>query len=119
MITLKKLAAGIEKRMGRSPEAALEDARTVMNYFGFRDTIIDNAVEPVDRKLFYALQEAGLLHSFWESVPLLDGRHWRIFYWQLDEKVLDRLAEDEPAPDEEHLYEGLPSEAWSHPPASS
>ena len=117
MITLKKLAAGIEKRLGRSPEDALEQARAVMNYFGFRDTIIDNAVEPEDRKLFYALQEAGILHSYWETVPLLDGRHWRIFYWQLDEKVLDRLDEDREEPTEEHVYRTLPDEAWTHLPA--
>ena len=118
MITPKKLATGIEKRLGRSPEEALEVARTVMNYFGFRDTIIDNAVEPEDRKLFYALQEVGILHSYWETVPLLDGRHWRIFYWQLDEKVLDRLAQDDASAPEEHVYGTLPDEAWTHPPAA-
>ncbi len=117
MITLKKLAAGIEKRLGRSPEDALEQARAVMNYFGFRDTIIDNAVEPEDRKLFYALQEAGLLHSSWETVPLVDGRHWRIFYWKLDEKVLDRLSQDPEAQPEDQVYDRLPDEAWTHLPA--
>ena len=119
MITVKKLAIAMEKRTDRTHEEALEDARIVMNYFGFRDTIIDNAIEPEDRKLLYALQEVGLLHSYWESVPLLDGRHWRIFYWQLDETVLDRLAKDEESPVEEHLYQDLPAEAWGHPPASS
>ncbi len=117
MITLKKLATGIEKRLGRSPEDALEAARTVMNYFGFRDTIIDNAVDPEDRKLFYALQEVGLLHSYWETVPLLDGRHWRIFYWQLDEKALEQLSRDEESTTED-VYHTLPDEAWTHPPAA-
>ncbi len=119
MITVKKLAAAMEKRMGRTHDEALEEARVVMNYFGFRDTIIDNAIEPEDRKLLYALQEAGLLHSYWESAPLLDGRHWRIFYWQLDEAALDRLAKDEEGPSADHVYQTLPDEAWSHPPASS
>ncbi len=119
MITVKKLATALEKRLGRTPAEALEEARLVMNSFGFRDTIIDNTVEPEDRKLLYTLQEAGLLHSYWESVPLLDGRHWRIFYWQLDESALDRLAKDEEAPAEEHLYQSLPDDAWTHPPASS
>lgn len=118
MITVRKLAPALEKRLGRTPAEALEEARIVMNYFGFRDTIIDNAIEPEDRKLFYALQEAGLLHSYWESVPLLDGRHWRIFYWQLDESVLDRLAKEVDAPPED-LYQTLPDDAWTHPPASS
>ncbi len=119
MITVTKLAAALQKRLGHAPEDSLEEARVVMNYFGFHDTIIDNAVEPEDRKLFYLLQEAGLLQSYWETVPLLDGRHWRIFYWQLDEKTLDRLSEDEDAPTEEHVYQTLPDEAWTHPPAAS
>ncbi len=119
MITVKKLAAAMERRMGRTHEEALEEARIVMNYFGFRDTIIDNAIEPEDRKLLYALQEAGFLHSYWESVPLLDGRHWRIFYWELDEAVLDRAGREEDGPSEEHVYQTLPDEAWSHPPAPS
>jgi hypothetical protein len=119
MITVKKLAAALQKRLGRASEEALEEARVVMNYFGFHDTIIDNAVEPEDRKLFYTLQEAGLLRSYWETVPLLDGRHWRIFYWQLDEKTLERLAADEGAPPDEHIYKTLPDEAWTHPPAAS
>lgn len=119
MITVKKLAIALEKRLGLAPADALEEARVVMNYFGFRDTIIDNAIEPEDRKLLYALQEAGLLHSYWESVPLLDGRHWRIFYWQLDETVLDRLANEEESPSEDRVYSNLPEEAWSHPSAPS
>lgn len=119
MITVKKLALAIEKRLGHPPEEALEEARIIMNYFGFRDTIIDNAIEPEDRKLFYALNDAGLLQSYWETVPLVDGRHWRIFYWQLDEKTLDRLARGEEAPPEEHLYQALPDEAWSHSPTMS
>ena len=119
MITVKKLAIALQQRLGRPPAEALEESRIVMNYFGFRDTIIDNAVEPEDRKLFYTLQEAGLLRSYWETVPLLDGRHWRIFYWQLDEGVLDRLSKEEEGPAEEHIYQTLPDEAWTHPPASS
>ncbi len=119
MITVKKLAAAIERRLGLPPADAREEARTVMNYFGFNDTIIDNAIDPEDRRLLYSLQEAGLLHSYWESVPLLDGRHWRIFYWQLDEAALDRLTKEEEGPAEDHVYRSLPDEAWTHPPASS
>ena len=119
MITVKKLANALEKRLGLSPAEAAEESRAVMNYFGFRDTIIDNAIEQEDRKLFYALQEAGLMRSYWESVPLLDGRHWRIFYWQLDEATLDRLLQADEGPSEDHVYQALPDEAWSHPPAMS
>lgn len=117
MITLKKLAQAIERRTGHVPEAAREEARTILGYFGFRDTIIDNAIDPEDRKLFYALSDAGLLQSYWETVPLLDGRNWRIFYWRLDVGAIEELQKEANKPPEEHVYQGLPDEAWSHPPA--
>src|SRR3989449_7998104 len=81
VITVKTLARAIEKRLGGTSSEALAEARTVMSYFGFRTEIIDNAIQPEDRKLFYSLHDAGLLQTFWETVPLLDGRNWRIFYW--------------------------------------
>ncbi|TLZ84892.1 MAG: hypothetical protein E6K02_09740, partial [Methanobacteriota archaeon] len=90
MITVQKLALAIQKRFGGTEAEALAESRTVMSYFGFRSVIIDNAIHPDDRKVFYALHDAGLLQSFWETVPLLDGRNWRIFYWSLNEADLDR-----------------------------
>lgn len=115
MITVQKLARAIEKRFGGTATEALAEARTVMSYFGFRSVIIDNAILPDDRKVFYTLHDAGLLQSFWETVPLLDGRNWRIFYWSLNEADLDRILADEGAPLEEPLYKTLPDEAWGHP----
>src|SRR2546426_874673 len=85
MITVQKLAQAIERRLHGTEAEALAEARTILSYFGFRSVIIDNAIEPSDRKVFYALHDAGLLQSFWETVPLLDGRNWRIFYWSLNE----------------------------------
>jgi len=113
MITIRKLAKAIEKRLGLPAAEATAQARTVMNYFGFRNVIIDNAIHPDDRKVFYGLHDAGLLQSFWETVPLMDGRNWRIFYWSLDERDLDRILQ-EAVPTEEPLYKRLPAEAWSH-----
>lgn len=119
MITVKKLATAIERRLGHEPELAREEARTVLNYFGFRTTIIDNAIVPEDRKLFYLLSDAALLQSYWETVPILDGRNWRIFYWNLDEKAIEQLQHPDDEPTEEHVYQTLPDEAWSHSPSSS
>lgn len=119
MITLKKLTVAIERRLGHTPAEAREESRTVMNYFGFKDTIIDNAIEPEDRKLFYLLSDVGLLQSTWETVPLLDGRNWRIFYWTLDVGAIERLQRDETAPPEEHVYQTLPAEAWSRSPSAT
>src|SRR5207249_2492348 len=99
MITVKTLARAIEKRLGGTGSEALAEARTVMSYFGFRTE---------------SLHDAGLLQTFWETVPLLDGRNWRIFYWALNERDVDRiLAAEEPSPTEP-LYNSLPDEAWGH-----
>ena len=111
MITIEKLAAAIRDRLGHPPAQARTEAQRVLDHFGFRTRIIDNAILPTDRKLFYELHDAGLLRSFWETVLLMNGRSWRIFYWELDEAGLghvlgSRKAEDEP------LYRSLPPEAW-------
>src|SRR2546422_9046470 len=119
MITVQKLAQAIVKRLGGTEAEALAESRTVMSYFGFRSVIIDNAIHPDDRKVFYALHDAGLLQSFWETVPLLDGRNWRIFYWSLNEADLDRILVDEEAPPEEPVYKSLPDEAWGRPAAGA
>lgn len=118
MITIRRLAKVVEKRLRVSSEDAMAQARTVMNYFGFRNVIIDNAIHPDDRKVFYGLHDAGILQSFWETVPLLDGRNWRIFYWSIGEKDLDRILMEE-TPAKEPLYQTLPDEAWSHSPSAA
>jgi hypothetical protein len=118
MITLDKLARAIETRLGHPADQARDEAHRILNYFGFRTRIIDNAIHPDDRKLFYALQDAGLLQSTWETVLLLSGRNWRIFYWELVESDVERgLRPEERA--EEPLYKSLPDEAWGHTHAAT
>lgn len=118
MINLAKLSRAIEKRLGAPREEAIAKAQRILNYFGFRTVIIDNAIASEDRKLFYELQDAGLIRSSWETVLLLNGRNWRIFYWELIEADLDRLLRGE-STSEEPVYKSLPEEAWGHPPAST
>lgn len=115
MITIPKLAKAIQKRLGGTEAEALAEARIVMGYFGFRNVIIDNAILPDDRKVMYALHDAGLLQSFWETVPLLDGRNWRIFYWELNEADIERILAEHEAVRDEPLYKTLPDEAWGRP----
>ncbi|OGS49015.1 MAG: hypothetical protein A3K68_01845 [Euryarchaeota archaeon RBG_16_68_13] len=118
MTTFEKLSRAIVKRLDLPREEAEARAERVLDYFGFRTVIIDNAIQPEDRKLFYDLQDAGLLRSYWEAVLLLSGRTWRIFYWELVAADLDRvLGSEEPV--EEGVYRTLPDEAWGHPPAST
>jgi len=118
-VTVEKLARAIEKRMGLARPEAQATAVRVMDYFGFESFIIDNAINAEDRKTFYTLHDAGLLRSSWETVLLLSGRNWRIFYWELNEGDLDRIVGEEETHREEPLYRELPEEAWSHSAPSS
>lgn len=118
MITLARLARAIEKRQGIAPADAAAKAERLLAYFGFRTVIIDNAIAAEDRKLFYELQDVGILRSSWETVLLLSGRNWRIFYWEIVEADLDRWTRDdrkEGAP----LYDRLPDEVWGHSGATT
>jgi hypothetical protein len=118
-VTVDKLARAIEKRMGVPRPEGYATATRVMNYFGFESFIIDNAIDAEDRKTFYALHDAGILRSSWETVLLLSGRNWRIFYWELNEGDIDRIVGEEEARRDEPLYRELPDEAWSHSAPSS
>src|SRR5207237_1047483 len=113
-ITVRTLARAIERRLGGTTAEALNEARTVMSYFGFASQIIDNVIQPEDRKLFYNLADAGLLQTFWETVPLLDGRNWRIFYWSLNDRDIDRILSVEESRPDDPLYKTLPDEAYDH-----
>ncbi|MEK6911324.1 MAG: DUF6015 family protein [Candidatus Thermoplasmatota archaeon] len=116
-VTVDKLARAIEKRMGIHRSEAQSVAERVMNYFGFKAFIIDNAVDSEDRKMFYTLHDAALLRSSWETVLLQTGRNWRIFYWELNEPDLDRILGETARRREEPLYKELPEEAWTHSPS--
>ena len=114
-VTVEKLGKAIERRLSLSHDEAYGIAVRVMAYFGFESFIIDNAIDPEDRKMFYALHDAGILRSSWETVLLLSGRNWRIFYWEINAADIDRIAgaTEEARPDEP-VYRELPEEAWTH-----
>src|SRR5437867_6044374 len=110
-VTVEKLSKAIERRLALAHDEAYRTAVRVMDYFGFENFIIDNAINPEDRKLFYTLHDAGILRSSWETVLLLSGRNWRIFYWELNESDIDRIVgagADESKPDEP-VYRELPA----------
>ena len=117
VVTLLKLARAIEKRLEVPFAEAEALSQRVMNYFGFDKHVLDNAIQQDDRRLFYRLQEAGLLKTSWETTLLLTGRSWRIFYWEIDEGDLARTLLGDPVnPPEVATYADLPDEAWAHPP---
>lgn len=95
-------------------DVARDVARRVLNYFGFGDLVIDNILDQDDRRLFYFLQDSGILSTEWDEVFLLNGRNWRIFYWRLNVHSIRRWteAEDEETEEELGIYDMLPESAW-------
>lgn len=108
------LTRAIKKRIGVRQEAAEELAIRVLNYFGYGEEVIDNALDQEDRRLFYFLQDVSLLKTAWEEAILPSGRTWRIFYWYLNIENIEEYSKMEEAQKrEEGLYEALPQDIWS------
>ncbi len=110
--TLDKLQEALERALKIESQEASEAALTVLNYFGYHTVIIDNAIDPEDRKLFYQIHDAGLLNTFWETVILPSGRAWRSFYWELDVQAIERAIDRKEEKSEEEVYDSLPDEIW-------
>jgi hypothetical protein len=104
----------LTKSVGLSGPVAEEIALRVLNYFGYHDEIIDNALDHDDRRLFYFLQDMKILSTRWEETQLISGRNWRIFYWSFNWENIQRLLEDRPKrKDEEDIYLQLPESVWN------
>lgn len=103
----------LEKTAGFSGPVADEVALRVLNYFGYLDEIIDNALDHDDRRLFYFLQDMKILSTRWEETQLVSGRNWRIFYWSFNWDNINRILEHKPARNEpDDLYHSLPDSVW-------
>ena len=115
IITYETLAKAIKNKLEVTEDVAEDISYRVLNYFGFDDEIIDNALDQDDRRMFYFLQDVQLLSTHWEEAILPTGRTWRVFYWALNTERILRYA----APKvEEHgielgLYDSLPDNVWS------
>ena len=85
----------------------------MLNYFGYRDEIIDNALDHDDRRLFYFLQDMKILSTRWEETQLVSGRNWRIFYWSFNWDNIHKLLEErlEPGRDDD-MYSAFPDSVW-------
>lgn len=107
------LSRAIAKKVGLEKDAADTLALRVLNYFGFENEVIDNTLDQEDRRLFYFLQDMGLLKTAWEEALLPNGRSWRIFYWYLNTEKIEEFSKDEIIENEEkELYNTLPAEIW-------
>ena len=83
-LTLAQLTSAIRSKVDTDSEVVVAEAiaEHARGFFGFSNRIIDNALEPTDRNLFYQLQDYDLLTTESEETTLWDGREWRIHYWK-------------------------------------
>ena len=83
-MTMAELTEAIQQNIDpdMDSEVASGMAEHALGFFGFYDRIIDNALEPTDRNLFYMFQDYDLLTTESEETTLWDGREWRIHYWK-------------------------------------
>ena len=85
-LTLAQLTSAIRSKVDSDMEVVVAEsiAEHALGFFGFSNRIIDNALEPTDRNLFYQLQDYDLLTTESEETTLWDGREWRIHYWKFN-----------------------------------
>jgi len=123
-INIKTLSKAIQNssiKIGPLPmkyEQAQGLADKVLNFFGFGDRIIDNAVIPEERDVFNMLDTWGLLSTSSEELQLYNGKEWRIYYWGLNKKNIFKMAkyehvelvEEEKEP--KNIYDTIPDDVW-------
>ncbi|HUV25115.1 MAG TPA: DUF6015 family protein [Methanomassiliicoccales archaeon] len=115
ILEMYELIDALMNRVGLRKEVAIDVAQRVLNYFGFGDTIIDNMLNQDDRRLFYFLQDTGMMGTDWDETFLPNGRGWRIFYWRLNVPNIRRYAKIEEEDSKEEIlqiYDTLPDKAW-------
>jgi len=115
LVTYEILSQAIVNKMGVTRDIANDLSFRVLNYFGYDDEIIDNVLDPDDRRMFYFLQDIQLLSTHWEEAILPNGRTWRVFYWALN---IPKILEFASPPKQETvtelgLYDSLPADVWS------
>ena len=121
-MTLNELTNAICQHIDKEMEfdVASGMAEHALGFFGFYDRIIDNALEPTDRNLFYQLQDYDLLTTESEETTLWDGREWRIHYWKFkaDAREFARnamLNADQKKVEEDPyagIYDDVPTSLW-------
>ena len=121
-LTLAQLTSAIRSKVDSDMEVVVAEsiAEHALGFFGFSNRIIDNALEPTDRNLFYQLQDYDLLTTESEETTLWDGREWRIHYWKFKanaeefaraaaEAALLNQKDNDPYSD---VYDDVPVSLW-------
>ena len=122
-LSINELTEAIRQNIDENMESLVAEqmAEHALGFFGYYDRIIDNALEPTDRNLFYMFQDYELLTTESEETTLWDGREWRIHYWKFKEglrdKVLAKMSETEEEEETDpyaDLYTDISDRIWRH-----
>ena len=121
-LTLAQLTQAIRTKVDMDMETVVAEniAEHALGFFGFSNRIIDNALEPTDRNLFYQLQDYDLLTTESEETTLWDGREWRIHYWKFKstaeafalaamEMRAKKVVDEDPYAG---IYDDMPANLW-------
>ena len=123
-LSINELTEAIRQNIDENMESLVAEqmAEHALGFFGYYDRIIDNALEPTDRNLFYMFQDYELLTTESEETTLWDGREWRIHYWKFKASAeAFALAAAEAAKNQQSLvdddpyagvYDDVPTELW-------
>ena len=120
-LTLEQLTHAIKGKVDIDMETTVAEsiAEHALGFFGFSNRIIDNALEPTDRNLFYQLQDYDLLTTESEETTLWDGREWRIHYWKFkpnaENFAKDAAASRSDKSDDDpyaEIYDVMPADLW-------
>ncbi len=82
----------------------------ILGFFGFDDFLVDNILTPIDRDIFYYLEECGVLKTESYEVNLLKGRQWRIHLWMFRKDNIKKILmskETVDVEDPKKLYEKI------------
>ena len=121
-LTIAQLTQAIRRKVDADMETVVAEgiAEHALGFFGFSNRIIDNALEPNDRNLFYQLQDYDLLTTESEETTLWDGREWRIHYWKFKstaeafalaamEMRAKKVVDEDPYAG---IYDDMPANLW-------
>ncbi len=119
-MSLRELTIAIQRHIDTQMEYNVAEgmAEHALGFFGYYDRIIDNALEPTDRNLFYMFQDYELLTTESEETTLWDGRDWRIHYWKFKPDLrskVQKYAEEEEKDEGDpfaDIYSEIPESVW-------
>lgn len=93
ILTVDIMTNALSAKFGFGIIRAKQYAYIIMDIFGYEDRISDNVLIPRERRLFYMLEEAGMLVTEREYVAINDKDKWRLHYWIVNKEKIHQYAD--------------------------